>query len=546
MADYIVNTFENRLELSNEAERFMDDYARLYNGIKHKYYARTKKERGGEKSRKEFLVDLGNPFAYRVFKGIEETISGLEKSQLTNRKNYLANAECKLDTLNKTIKKLENKKKAKILNASKKEQSILIKKIEKRERLKNKIHELKQDKDSHICFGGSKLLKKRHECITQEEIDQWHKEWNFKRNSEFFLVGSHDENNGNSNCQITHNDKNFDISLAVPFTLRERYGERVSLENIIFKYGNNHIQKAIAINHIAKLSRSEKDKLERKAKKNGIDPSTLNIKAESGSPLSYRFKKDKDGWRVFINVRVPRTKIITNKKNGAIGVDLNADHLAVVEVDKHGNYLNKWTFYLPLTTKSSHQREAIIGDEVKKVVQLAIDKKKPIVIEDLDFAKKKKMLHKENPKYARMLSAFAYKKVKDFFEGRCHRSGVELLKRNPAYTSVLGKLKYKERFGLSAHHSAAMVIARRGLNLKEKLPSKLYQVKEDQCLTLSPPARIGKSAMADYRKFFSWLGRLRAIDSVMHFGKAKALLKAKHTLHTSMSGVTTPLSTTAL
>ena len=35
-------------------------------------------------------------------------------------------------------------------------------------------------------------------------------------------------------------------------------------------------------------------------------------------------------------------EITTDRRRGAIGVDLNADHLAVVDTDASGNYLNTW------------------------------------------------------------------------------------------------------------------------------------------------------------------------------------------------------------
>ena len=65
----------------------------------------------------------------------------------------------------------------------------------------------------------------------------------------------------------------------------------------------------------------------------------------------------------------------------AIGVGLNADHLAVAETDATGNYVN--AFSVPLVTygTSQHQAEAIIGDAVAGVVAYARDAGKPIVIE---------------------------------------------------------------------------------------------------------------------------------------------------------------------
>jgi len=42
---------------------------------------------------------------------------------------------------------------------------------------------------------------------------------------------------------------------------------------------------------------------------------------------------------------------------------------------------------------------------------------------------------------------------------------------NPAYTSVIGLVKYVRQYGLASDVAAAIAIARRGMRLTEKLPS---------------------------------------------------------------------------
>ena len=53
---------------------------------------------------------------------------------------------------------------------------------------------------------------------------------------------------------------------------------------------------------------------------------------ELGQAISYRFKRDGKGWRVFATPELPEVELTTDRRRGAIGVDLNADHLAVGEV----------------------------------------------------------------------------------------------------------------------------------------------------------------------------------------------------------------------
>ena len=155
------------------------------------------------------------------------------------------------------------------------------------------------------------------------------------------------------------------------------------------------------------------------------------------------------------------------------GWDLNADHLAVAEIDASGNYLNSWRVPLVTYGKRHHQGEALIGDAVAGVVEYAREVCKPIVIEKLDFRQKKAVLEGESRRYSRMLSGFSYGKIKAYFLSRGYRQGVEVHQVNPAYSSVIGRVKFMERYGLTVHQAAAMVLARRLLGCSERIPSRL-------------------------------------------------------------------------
>ena len=151
-------------------------------------------------------------------------------------------------------------------------------------------------------------------------------------------------------------------------------------------------------------------------------------------------------------------------------MDLNADHLAVAETDASGNYLNAWRVPLVTYGKSQRQSEALIGDAVASVVEYAREVGKPIVIERLDFRQKKAVLEGESRRYSRMLSSFSYGKIKAYFISRGYREGVEVHQVNPAYSSVIGRVKFMERYGLTVHQAAALVLARRLLGCSERIP----------------------------------------------------------------------------
>ena len=189
-----------------------------------------------------------------------------------------------------------------------------------------------------------------------------------------------------------------------------------------------------------------------------------------GQALSYRFKRDSKGWRVLVSTEMAEVPVVTDRRHGVIGVDLNADHLAVAEADASGNWLRSWRVPLVTYGKSRHQSEALIGDAVSSIVEYAREAVKPIVIEKLDFRQKKAALEGESRRYSRMLSSFSYGKVKAYFLSRGCRQGVEVHQVNPAFSSVVGRVKFMERYGLTVHQAAALVLARRLLGCSERIP----------------------------------------------------------------------------
>ena len=105
-----------------------------------------------------------------------------------------------------------------------------------------------------------------------------------------------------------------------------------------------------------------------------------------------------------MSTRMMDVPVVTDRRRGAIGVDLNADHLAVAEAVASGDGLNTWRMPLVIYGQSQHQAGARKGDAVASVVRYARNAGKPIVIERLDFRHKNAVLKGESRKYRRMLS----------------------------------------------------------------------------------------------------------------------------------------------
>jgi IS605 OrfB family transposase len=309
--------------------------------------------------------------------------------------------------------------------------------------LQNKLKQLKGDIENgtiRLCFGGKKLF--RSQFHLQENGYSSHQEWKLdfdrERKSEFFIMGSKEETAGNQTCSaIINDDDSITLRLRLPDALikEKKY---TLIPNVRFKYGQEAVLSSI------------RSCLERKTAKDN----TL------GSAITYRLKKDRKGWTIFATTALKQPKKITKDGIGVFGIDINANHLAFAETDRFGNIINKGTIPLNTYGKTKDQALAIIGDASTKVVSLAKDK--PIVLEKLDFQKKKTSLREEfNKKLSRMLSSFSYQKIVSMIRSRAWRLGVSCHLVNPAFTSVIGLVKFAHRYGLSKHHAAAFCIARR-------------------------------------------------------------------------------------
>ncbi|WP_006523259.1 hypothetical protein [Desulfoscipio gibsoniae] len=74
-------------------------------------------------------------------------------------------------------------------------------------------------------------------------------------------------------------------------------------------------------------------------------------------------------------------------------------------------------------------------------------------------------------KFNRMSHGFIWSKFLAMTRRRALRKGVPLVKIKPAFTSVIGILKYQVQYGLSNHEAAGYVISPAGIGCNhEKLP----------------------------------------------------------------------------
>ena len=318
-----------------------------------------------------------------------------------------------------------------------------------------------------LCFGSKRLWRKQHhlEANGYSSHEEWLRDWQDARSNEFFVLGSRDETAGCQLCVARVADDGFlTLRLRMPDCLAEQHGQYLIIEGVRFAYGHEQMLAALLSN--ADYAAYRREHGEKSARATGL-----------GQAISYRFKRDAKGWRVFATTEVMEAPVVTDRSLGAIGVDLNADHLAVAETDASGNCLKAWRVPLVTYGRSTHQAGAIIGDAVASVVEHARSVGKPIVIEKLDFRQKKACLEGESRRYSRMLSSFSYGRTKAYFLSRGCREGVEVHQVNPAFSSVIGRVKFMQRYGLTVHQAAAMVLARRLLGCSERIPRRQWSLR---------------------------------------------------------------------
>ena len=85
------------------------------------------------------------------------------------------------------------------------------------------------------------------------------------------------------------------------------------------------------------------------------------------------------------------------------------------------------------------------------------------------------------PNRNKQLNSFAYSKIIELIKARAEDNYVEIREVNPAYTSIIGSIKYSIRSRISVHHGAAICIGRKGLfgnnYVEKRISSKNRQIK---------------------------------------------------------------------
>jgi IS605 OrfB family transposase len=246
-----------------------------------------------------------------------------------------------------------------------------------------------------------------------------------------FIVGSKDESYGNQVCQWNGNN----LSIRVPSCLESKFG----------KYVESQI---------------------------GAFPRNINrLPATGAKTWHFYYKSGK--WCIAVSFTPSKVEQVSRSVDyGCIGIDINPGSIGWAYVDTEGNLKSHGQISLQ-TGLPNGQQQAMIVKAGLELTALATKYQCPIVCEDLDFTSKKELLKERGKKYARMLSGWAYSEFVKLLNSIVSNRGIELLTVNPAYSSMIGLVKYLRMYGLASDEAAAIVIARRGMRLSEKIPGSL-------------------------------------------------------------------------
>lgn len=307
-----------------------------------------------------------------------------------------------------------------------------------------------------IVFGGGGLLRERDAIHPNdsEGIAAWRRRWEAARSAGFMLVGGSDEIAGNKSCKLLP-DPNAKECVLLRLRLPDGLGAGKILEIggiSLPEFGRDVIKDA--------MSRKTDDRI----------------------ALAFRFVRDPDfrhdglsAWRVCVTIRqvLPEAPTAIGRW---LGVDVNVDHLAMALIDVDGNPIGKFRIPLPLRGKCAGHRDDLIGKAAAAVARIAQLHNAAIVLEHLDFTKKKREMSQETARNtakgkarSRMLSSFSYGAVREAISRRAARLGIAVRSVNPAYTSLIGETNHARRHGMTRHEAAAVAIARRSAGFSERM-----------------------------------------------------------------------------
>ena len=357
-------------------------YASLMAHVEHRLFADLSSGKISQDLKASYLTSFhitARQFnAVRIrLEGKMDSIRQLLSERIVSKKHQIESLEAKVPHLNNKHKLHQKKRRLFTLKHQ-----------------LRKLEIAQKDKKISLCFGSRKLFRAQFEKKANGYVTQvdWQNDWKQARASEIFILGSKDEASGNQSCTATiAQDHSINLRVRLPDALNAQFGKYLQIPNVRFAYGHDAIVAAIRNNDLRKELAHLKNP----------DYKT------HGQAITFLFKKDAKGWRVFASVNT----------------------------------------------------------------QLPIERK--------------------GPTYSRMLSSFTYATTISHLKSRGQAKGIEVQSVNPAFTSLIGRVNFAKRYGITIHKAAALSIGRRYLGVSERMPQGQRDIPDGKggYVTLDLPVR---------------------------------------------------------
>jgi IS605 OrfB family transposase len=303
-----------------------------------------------------------------------------------------------------------------------------------------------------LVFGSRELfeqLKKKH--LTGKRRDELRQKWEERRYGILYSRGDKSRE-GNLNLRL--------VNLNNQWCLRVNLGNGEYVWARVIRSAKRKTDKWTGF--ISSLEHAEKT--------GDWFPYTVRLKLRNGKIYAQFSREEK----------LPEVTI--TKDNGVIGIDINAYpfHLALVHAANDGNLAKYERISLDKLLEGSSEKRAYLSwQTAHQVVEIAKRERKALVVENLEKLPKGKR-GDGLPKLRQRLQKWVYKALLQKIELVARRNGIQVIKVNPAYTSIIGKLKYAPLYNIDKDIAGAYVIARRGLGFKDKLPKNYRKLLQDK------------------------------------------------------------------
>lgn len=324
--------------------------------------------------------------------------------------------------------------------------------ISSQERAGKKLEDLRKFPPKRIVFGTKKLYSQKDALDKDGNAAGNRKEWKQgfyeKRHSSISLPGRH-----------TSKDCNFLVRRPSIKDLKEKEYLHGDADALIIRCMDG--EEAVLYGFFLAQHQEEWA---------GI----LHAAPRSRKPVCYniQLKRDRKGRQYLIpsaTLSLENRYCNSSLEDGCVSIDLNYDHVALADIDKDGNYLSGKILRFDPEDKTSGQLSDEIGRLMSEVGKFCEDRKKPLIMEDIDTVISRGGMRYGNAKGNRHASIFAYRKMTSCLENQAYKRSFGLLKIDPAYTSQMGKFLYMRKMGISIHAAASYAIGLKGMGLRERL-----------------------------------------------------------------------------